>query len=471
VTLALRLDRGTLIVREVPEVVAHLFTWDARSQVYRAPGQTYREACELLRGQLVGYRDEAAGFQKLDLRFAREIVPYQHQKEALQAWKNAGRRGLVVLPTGAGKTLVAQLAMQATPRSTLICVPTLDLMQQWYSGLLAAFPDENIGLLGGGSRDETPVLISTYDSAAIHAEDLAGKYGLIIFDEAHHLPGDFTRVIAEMNLAPYRLGLTATPRRSDGREADLETLIGPVVYHKRPEELRGDTLADYRQVQILVKLSAAEQARYDQLIHARNRFLQRLNIQLGSLDGWKQFVLNSGTPEGRKAMLAHREAKSLAYGTEGKLRVLEEILSNHPGERTLIFTDDNAAVYKISREFLIPCITHQTPVKERHAVLTNFRTGTYSTLVTSRVLNEGVDVPEASVAVVLSGTATEREHIQRLGRILRKAAGKTATLYEVVTEGTSEERVSRQRKGQWQPGQGQFHQLAAPAWESVNAPD
>jgi superfamily II DNA or RNA helicase len=465
-TLALRLDRGTLIAREVPEVVAHLFTWDARSQVYRAPGNMYRETCELLRGQLVGYRDEAAGFQKLNLRFAREITPYPHQKEALQAWKNAGRRGVVVLPTGAGKTLVAQLAMQATPRSTLICVPTLDLMQQWYSGLLAAFPDENIGLLGGGSRDDTPLLISTYDSAAIHAEELAGKYGLIIFDEAHHLPGDFTRVIAEMSLAPYRLGLTATPKRSDGREADLETLIGPLVYQKHPEELRGDTLADYKQVQILVKLSAAEQARYDELIQARNRFLTRMNIQLGSLDGWKQFVLNSGTPEGRKAMLAHRAAKTLAYGTEGKLRVLEEILANHAGERTLIFTDDNAAVYRVSREFLIPCITHQTPVKERHTVLTNFRSGAYGALVTSRVLNEGVDVPEASVAVVLSGTATEREHIQRLGRILRKAAGKTATLYEVVTEGTSEERVSKQRKGQWQP-----RQQAGPAWESVNAPD
>jgi len=144
-----------------------------------------------------------------------------------------------VLPTGAGKTLVAQLAMRDTPRSTLICVPTLDLLQQWYSGLLSAFPDDNIGLLGGGSRDETPVLVSTYDSAAIHAEELASKYGLIISDEAHHLPSDFARVIAEMSLAPYRLGLTTTPKRSDGRELDLDTLIGPVVYEKWPEELKG----------------------------------------------------------------------------------------------------------------------------------------------------------------------------------------------------------------------------------------
>jgi len=146
--------------------------------------------------------------------------------------------------------------------------------------------------------------------------------------------------------------------------------------------------------------------------------------------------------------------------------VLEEILANHAGERTLIFTDDNATVYRVSREFLIPSITHQTPVKERHAVLERFRSGAYQVLVTSRVLNEGVDVPEASVAVILSGTATEREQTQRLGRILRRARGKKATLYEVVTEGTSEERVSQQRRGQWTPGS-----QAGPVWESVNAPD
>lgn len=129
---------------------------------------------------------------------------------------------MVVLPTGSSKTFVAQLAMRGTPRSTLICVPTIDLLHQWYSGLLAAFPDANIGLLGGGSKDRTPVLIATYDSATIHAEELANQYALIIFDEAHHLPAPYTRVIAEMSLAPYRLGLTATPKRSDGREADLD---------------------------------------------------------------------------------------------------------------------------------------------------------------------------------------------------------------------------------------------------------
>lgn len=462
--VTLRLDRGTLVMQEPPPCVADLFTWDARSQSHRARGRDYRTIVEVLRQHKVRFQDKAAAFLKLELGFAREIEPYPHQQRALTAWKQAGRQGVVEVPTGGGKTLIAQLALRDTPRSALICVPTLDLMAQWYSGLVAAFPDASIGMLGGGSHDETPLLIATYDSAAIHAEKLAGQYGLLICDEVHHLPGDFTRVIAEMSIAPYRLGLSATLRRSDGRERDLDTLLGPVVFSCSPDELAGDTLAAYKDVVIKVKLSPKEQERYDELIWKRNDFLQLSGIRLGSLEGWKQFIMSTGTAQGRAAMQAHREAKSLAYGTEGKLRVLEEILANHPEARTLIFVNDNATVYRISREFLIPAITYQTPVKERVATLERFRSGEYQYLVSGQVLNEGVDVPEASVAVVLSGTATEREHIQRLGRILRKSSDKQAVLYEVITEGTTEERVSQQRRGQWQPKR----ELNL---EDLNAPD
>jgi superfamily II DNA or RNA helicase len=126
---------------------------------------------------------------------------------------------------------------------------------------------------------------------------------------------------------------------------------------------------------------------------------------------------------------------------------LAELLTQHYPEQTLIFTNDNATVYRISQAFLIPAITHQTPVKERHAILQNFREGTYKTLVASHVLNEGVDVPEASVAILLSGTGSAREYIQRLGRVLRKGqTQKRAVLYEVVAEETTEEGVSRRRR-------------------------
>ncbi|MBV8885926.1 MAG: DEAD/DEAH box helicase, partial [Chroococcidiopsidaceae cyanobacterium CP_BM_RX_35] len=318
--------------------------------------------------------DEAKGFEPLELVPSLEMEPYPHQTEALKSWKQAGRRGVVALPTAAGKTYLAQLAMQATPRSTLIVVPTLDLMHQWYAHLKAAFPDIEVGLLGGGSRDRTPILVATYDSAAIQAEALGNRYALLVFDECHHLPTEFNRVIAEYALAPYRLGLSATPERSDGRHADLEMLIGPEVYRKSAAELAGKALAEHDVVRIKVNLSQQERERYNQLVQQRNDFLRRAKIILGSLQGWQQFVQASGrSQEGRRAMLAHREAKEIALGTDGKLRVLADLLAEHYPERTLIFTADNATVYRISQELLIPAISHQTPVKERHEILRRFR--------------------------------------------------------------------------------------------------
>jgi superfamily II DNA or RNA helicase len=326
-------------------------------------------------------------------------------------------------------------------------VPTLDLLHQWYAHLLAAFPDAPVGLLGGGSHDRTPLLITTYDSAAIHADFLGNQYALLVFDECHHLPSTFMRVIAEFSLAPYRLGLTATPERHDGTHTDLHTLIGREVYRTSVAALAGTVLAPYRVVHLSVRLSPRERARYDALLTMRNSFLRACGIRLGNVTGWQAFVRASARSRaGRRAMLAHREARALAFGTEGKLRVLADLLAEHHAARTLIFTEDTAMVYRIARDLLIPAITHHTPVKERHEILQCFRSGEYPVVVASRVLNEGVDVPEASVAIILSGTGSRREYVQRLGRILRRREGKRAVLYEVVAEATSEEQVSRRRR-------------------------
>lgn len=445
----LSFDRGTLLLHPPPAGTAWIdyAVWDDRVGRFRIPAMYYRRLVETLKAAGTTVVDSAREFSPLTLVPALEMTPYPHQREALAAWVAAGRQGVVVLPTGAGKTYVAQLAMQATRRSTLIVVPTLDLMHQWYAHLLAAFPDTTVGLLGGGSHDRTPVLVATYDSAAIYAEILGNQYALLVFDECHHLPSEFTRVIAEYSLAPYRLGLTATPERNDGKHADLHELIGPEVYRTTATALSGTVLAKHRIVPLTVKLSQRERQRYDLLIETRNRFLQQQGIRLGSLAGWQAFVKASARSRpGRSAMLAHREARAIAFGTAGKLRVLGDLLAQHVGARTLVFTDDNAMVYRVSREFLLPAITHKTPVKERHDVLQRFRTGDYPVIVTSRVLNEGVDVPEASVAIVLSGTGSPREYIQRLGRILRRGEGKLALLYEVIAEATSEEQTSRRRR-------------------------
>lgn len=449
----LKYDRGTLLIHPPPpgKDWIDFATWDDRVEKFRIPAMHYRSFVERLQQAGTAFIDEARDFSELVLTPTLDTrEPYPHQQEALLAWKKARRQGVIVLPTAAGKTYVAQLAIQSTPRTTLILVPTIDLMHQWYAQMLAAFPGIEIGLLGGGSRDRSPILIATYHSAAIHAEALGNRYALLIFDECHHLPTDFFRVIAEYAIAPYRLGLTATPDRSDGSQSDLDTLIGSIVYQKAVDDLTGNALAQHEVRQIKVKLSEHERQRYDKAIQVRNDFLARKNISLGGLQGWQQFVQTSAqSPEGRRAMLAHREAKDLSAGTEGKLRVLADLIAEHFPDAILIFTNDNATVYQISKSFLIPALTHQTPVKERHDILTRFKEGEYKALVTSHVLNEGVDVPEVKIAIILSGTGSEREYVQRLGRILRKgkAGNKLAILYEIVAEDTSEEGTSRRRKG------------------------
>jgi superfamily II DNA or RNA helicase len=451
-TPILKFDRGTLILHPPPQGKAWIdyATWDDRVEKFRVPAIHYRPLIETLQAAEIEFVDEAKDFFNLELTSSFEMTPYPHQSEALIAWKQEGRRGVVVLPTAAGKTYLAQMAMESTPRTTLILVPTLDLMHQWYAQMEAAFPDVEVGLLGGGSRDRSPILIATYDSAAIHAETIGNRYALMIFDECHHLPTDFYRVIAEYAIAPYRLGLTATPERTDGRHRELDSLIGNIVYRKTPESLSGQALADHKVVQIKVKLSPKERETYENAVKIRNDFLRRSNISLGSLKGWELFVKASArSADGRRAMLAHREAKEIASGTEGKLRILTELISEHYPERILIFTNDNATVYRISQDFLIPAITYQTPVKERHDILTRFKEGEYKAIVASHVLNEGVDVPDARVAIILSGTGSTREYVQRLGRILRKGSSesKLAILYEVVSEDTSEEKTSERRRG------------------------
>ena len=444
-------DRGTLILHPPPRGKAWVehAEWDDRVERFRIPAYRSRPLVYALNPHATTVDDRACAFTELPLKLAANAhAPHRHQAEALAAWQAAGRRGVVVLPTGAGKTFVAQLALRSIGHNALIVVPTLDLLHQWYAGLRAAFPGVEVGLLGGGSRDyDAALLVSTYVSAAAEAERLGNRFALLIFDEVHHLPAAFTRVIAQYSIAPYRLGLTATPERSDGRDRDLFSLVGPTVYSRTPDELAGDALAPFDEIHLRVTLSVDELTRYRAAIARRNGFLESRRIGLGSLQGWRNFVrASAGSPEGRAAMIAHREARRIAFHSEEKFRVLDEVLAKHAGRRTLIFTDDTTMVYRVAEEYLLPAITHQTPVKERHATLAHFRAGRYPVIVSSRVLNEGVDVPEAAVAIVLSGTGAKREYIQRLGRVLRPLEGKRAVLYEIVAEGTGEENVSRRRR-------------------------
>ncbi len=158
------------------------------------------------------------------------------------------------------------------------------------------------------------------------------------------------------------------------------------------------------------------------------------------------FLIQSARSEdGRRAMKAYRNYKKIALGTTSKIHVLQDLLTRHKRDKVLIFTAENQMVYRISNDYLIPAITHETNVKERKFWLDAFNKGEVLALATSKVLNEGVNIPDASVAIILSGSGSSREHIQRLGRILRKKDDKQAILYEVVTRDTTEEYTSQKR--------------------------
>jgi superfamily II DNA or RNA helicase len=416
--------------------------WDPRAACHRAPAIAYAEVVRALVRDKIEHEDRARAYATLDRGMQIRRAPRPYQAEALEAWQSQRSRGVVVLPTGAGKSQLACMAIDAKRRATLVVAPTLDLVRQWYDLLRTTFGVE-VGVIGGGDYDVQPLTVTTYDSAYLHMERLGNQFGLLVFDECHHLPATSYAIAARAAIAPFRLGLSATP----DREQILDELIGPITYRKEITDLAGDFLAEYDTERVDVELSPSERAEYDRERALYREFVVKSGIFMGDPRGWSEFImLSARSPEGRRAMAAYRRQRQLAFCAPAKLDFVESLLARHHGERSLLFTQDNATCYEVSRRFLIPAITHQTKVKERSALLARLADGTYRALVTSKVLNEGVDIPSASVAIVISGSGAVREHVQRLGRVLRQQAGKRAVLYELITAGTAEQYTSDRRR-------------------------
>lgn len=442
----LKFESGTLMLDGADEnsVVPKAFVWDARTKYFRAPAYLYHQIIKELIRTKTEYEDEAKEYSVFDFKPKFYVEPRPYQAESVENWKRAERCGTIILPTGAGKTHVATMAIEICKRQTLVVVPTLDLMNQWYDLLLSTFNAE-IGLIGGGFYEIGAITVTTYASAFRHQERIGNQFGLIIFDEAHHLPSEGYKYAAEFALAPFRLGLTATPDRTDGGESELVRLIGNFVYRLEAQDIAGEFLADYTIEKIEVDLSDEERREYQKERQIYTDFRRKMNLPYGQ-EGWRMFLIQSARSEsGRRAMKAYRNYKKIALGTESKLHVLQDLLTRHKHDKVLIFTQENEMVYRISNDYLIPAITHETNVKERKFWLDAFNKGEVLALATSKVLNEGVNIPDASVAIVLSGSGSSREHIQRLGRILRKKEDKQAILYEVVARDTTEEYTSQKR--------------------------
>jgi superfamily II DNA or RNA helicase len=447
--IVLKFDGGTLVVTGADqERLATLpgCQFDPRTNSFRAEGRCYRAIVEHLRQQQVAYRDEARGYQPSPWTLKARRDPLPHQTEALNIWWKERAAGVVVLPTGTGKTHLAILAIERAGRPTIVVTPTIDLLNQWYDELALAFTVP-VGLLGGGYHELLPLTVTTYDSAYLYLERWGNHFGLIVFDECHHLPGLTFMAVAKGAIAPFRLGLTATPERADGQHVLFGELIGPIVYRREIKELAGEFLADYRTMRLYVDLSPQDQEQYRHARAIYRRFVEERGLRLGGPNGWRRFLREtSRTTEGREAFLAYREQKRLAQSAPEKLRLLEQLLARHASDRILIFTADNATVYQIARRYLVPAITHQTRTKERRQMLERFNAGDYSIIVTSQVLNEGVNIPAANVGIILSGSGSVREHVQRLGRLLRKYKDKEALLYEIIARGTAEESTSDRRR-------------------------
>jgi superfamily II DNA or RNA helicase len=439
---------GTLELRDWPagRALPASWRWDERTRCHRAPACAYAEVVRELVTSKTQYTDEARRYTELAAGARVHREPHPYQAEALAAWRAHRGRGVVVLPTGAGKSHVAVLAIDDKRRSALVVAPTLDLVRQWYDLLTTTFGGP-VGVVGGGDHDVQPLTVTTYDSLHLHADHLGARFGLVVFDECHHLPSPAYSLAARALIAPFRLGLTATPERADGRERDLDALIGPEAYRKDIVELSGDYLATYETERVSIELTPEERALHDAERAIYREFVTSHGIRMSQPSGWGEFVmLSTRSAEGRRAMVAYRKQRAIAFAPKAKLEYLEHLLHVHRGDRAILFTQDNATAYAIAGRFLVPVLTHQTKVRERSAILAGLAAGTYHAVATSRVLNEGVDVPDANVAVILSGSGTVREHVQRLGRILRKRGDKRAVLYELVTEETTETYTSERRR-------------------------
>jgi superfamily II DNA or RNA helicase len=466
--ITLRFEDGTIRLDGSAESEAAVeslpgVAWDDRGLVARAPAYRYADLRAALDERGLPFEDRVLDAAELSLSHSYDLRDYQ--RAAVDAWREHGDRGVVELPTGAGKTVLAVDAIAALGVPTLVVVPTLDLLDQWRRELETEF-DVPVGQFGGGRQDREAITVSTYDSAYLRAEDVGGAFGFVVFDEVHHLGGEGYRDAARLLAAPARLGLTATFERPDGEHEAIVELVGPKVYEASVDDLAGEHLADYEVRRIEVALGPEEREAYEAAQGTFVDYLKRSNLSLRSGADYRKLVMRSGTdPKAREALLAKQRARRIMMNADAKVETLGRLIDRHREDRLIVFTAHTDLVYRLSERYLLPAITGETGTSERREILDRFREGEYSRIVTANVLDEGVDVPDANVAVVLAGSGSEREFTQRLGRILRpksdgvpesadsevrgatqSSLGGRALLYEVVSEETAEERVADRRR-------------------------
>ncbi len=384
---------------------------------------------------LAGYTDGSALPLKLisPTQQGKTFEPRGYQYAAASAFyaggAPSGGSGVVVLPCGAGKTIVGLATMADVGRATLILTPNTVAVRQWISELLdkTDIPPEMVGEYTGDRKDICPITVSTYQiltyRRTIKHQDgteeetyphfslfTSYDWGLIVYDEVHLLPAPVFRVTAEIQ-ARRRLGLTATLVREDGREADVFSLIGPKKYDVPWRELeKQGWIATAECHEIRVGLSEDEQMNY--------------------------------------AMAEVREKYRIAAETPAKISVVRHLVEHHADDQILVIGQYIEQLKSLAEELHAPLLTGRTPNGQREKLYDQFRRGEIKRIVVSKVANFAIDLPDANVAIQVSGTfGSRQEEAQRLGRILRpKSDGGMAYFYSIVTRDTRDQEFSANRQ-------------------------
>lgn len=343
----------------------------------------------------------------------------EYQQRAVEAFTH-GESGVVVLPCGAGKTVVGAATMAAVGTTTLILVTNSVSAKQWKAELLRRtnLTPEEIGEYSGAVKEIRPITIATYQvlttrrkGSYLHLELLdARDWGLVIYDEVHLLPAPVFRLTAGLQ-ARRRLGLTATLVREDGREEEVFSLIGPKQFEAPWKEIEAaGFIAEAHCYEVRVRLDAGTRRAY---AHA---------------DGEDRY--------------------RLAAASDAKVPVVKRIAAQHAGQQVLVIGQYLDQLEELGSALDAPVLTGKTPVKERTELFAQFRSGEISVLVVSKVANFSVDLPEASVAIQVSGSfGSRQEEAQRVGRILRpKPHAEAATFYTVLAASTVDEHFAAHRR-------------------------
>lgn len=428
----------------------NIIVWDKRAFSWKAKPSRFHELLKLAENMKLKVKASFKTNYYLSFSPKLKIKLRDYQEEAFKRWIDNGMKGIIVLPVASGKTIIGLKAIEYLKVKTLILVPTIDLLHQWRQNLIEklSVPLEKVGVFGGGRREINEITVMTYDSAYINLDKYPTFFGLIIADECHHAVGPSYRKSFDLITAPYRLGLTATPFRSDGLHAYYGEILGNIVYSLSHRELQEEGyLAKHDEKRIYIELSEEE---YKEYLKHINKYLEYCRKKLPKIkDPRRRFrevlKLAAKDPEAREALRAKNKARQIALSTEKKIKVVEEILERNSDEKIIIFSRYTDIVREVSKKFLIPRILHDTPKDERKEYLKLFREGKVRILATAMALDEGVDVPDASMAIIISGTGSHREYVQRLGRILRPKK-KKAQLIELVTKRTIEPSLAKRRR-------------------------